>query len=126
MPYKDPAKQKEAKRQWYLRNKKLTIERSMAYKHREQEWFNSVKSTKTCVQCGETRYELLEFHHIDPSTKIASVSDMLGTYGRPKVIAEMAKCEVLCRDCHSKHHQHHPTHINRCPTTGRFLKVSNP
>ena len=44
MPYKDPAKQKEAKRQWYLRNKKLTIERSMAYKHREQEWFKSVKS----------------------------------------------------------------------------------
>ena len=45
MPYKDPAKQKEAKRQWYLRNKELTIERSMAYKHREQEWFKSVKST---------------------------------------------------------------------------------
>ena len=49
MPYKDPEQQKEAKRQWYLRNKKLTIERSMAYKHREQEWFKSVKSARNAI-----------------------------------------------------------------------------
>ena len=39
MPFKDPVKQKEAQRQWYLRNKKITIERSLKYKHDNQVWF---------------------------------------------------------------------------------------
>jgi hypothetical protein len=104
MPYKDPEKQKEAKRQWYLQNKELTIKRSMGHKHRDQEWFKSIKSTKFCVDCGETKYELLDFHHKDPNTKIMSVSDMLGTYGKQKILDEMAKCEVLCKSCHKKHH----------------------
>ena len=54
MPYQDPEKQKEAKRQWYLQNKELTIKRSMGHKHRDQEWFKSIKSTKFCVDCGES------------------------------------------------------------------------
>ena len=110
MPYKDPIKQKESKRQWYLKNKKLTIERSMEHKHRDQEWFKSIKSTKSCVECGESRYELLDFHHIDPSTKITTVSDMLGRYGRKKILDEMAKCEILCKSCHMKHHYNYPFH----------------
>jgi hypothetical protein len=110
MPYKDPIKQKEAKRQWYLKNKELTIKRSMAHKHRDQEWFKSIKSTKSCVECGESRYELLDFHHIDPSTKITTVSDMLGRYGRSKILDEMAKCEILCKSCHMKHHYNYPFH----------------
>ena len=80
MPYKDSAAHKAAKAAWYQKNKKLTIERSMAYKHREQEWFKSVKSQAVCVSCGHDVYEDLDYHHIDPSTKIACVSDMLGTY----------------------------------------------
>ena len=123
MPYKNPQKQKEAKRQWYLRNKKLTIERSMAYKRREQEWFKSVKSQAVCASCGHDVYEDLDYHHIDPNTKIACVSDMLGTYGRPKVIAEMAKCEVLCKKCHRNHHVNHGNPRQaRDPKTGRFIK----
>ena len=111
MPYKDPEKQKEAKRQWYLRNKKLTIERSMKYKHDNQKWFKEEKLKdviRGCVDCGCTgsMSTLTEFdyHHIDPKTKILAVSDMLGTFGRPKVIAEMQKCELLCKPCHRKHH----------------------
>ena len=123
MPYKDPEQQKEAKRQWYLRNKKLTIERSMAYKRREQEWFKSVKSQAVCASCVHDVYEDLDYHHIDPNTKIACVSDMLGTYGRPKVIAEMAKCEVLCKKCHRNHHVNHGNPRQaRDPKTGRFIK----
>ena len=49
-------------------------------------------------------YEDLDFHHVDPNTKILSVSDMLGTYGRKKVLDEMAKCVVLCKSCHKNHH----------------------
>ena len=110
MPYKDPVKQKEAQRQWYLKNKKITIQRSMKYKHDNQVWFKETKLKDVasgCVKCGHKGDPSeFDYHHIDPSTKIFAVSDMLGTYGRPKVIAEMAKCEIMCKSCHYKHH--HP------------------
>ena len=54
MPYKNPQKQKEAKRQWYLRNKKLTIERSMAYKHDNQKWFKSEKLKDVIRGCVDS------------------------------------------------------------------------
>ena len=108
MPYKDPIKQKDAKHQWYLRNKKITLERSMTYKHNNQIWFKETKLqdvSNGCCDCGKKGHpDEFDYHHIDPNTKIASVSDMLGTYGRPKVIAEMAKCQILCKPCHRKHH----------------------
>ena len=44
------------------------------------------------------------------STKVTTVSDMLGRYGRPKVLEEMAKCDVLCKQCHMKHHYGYPFH----------------
>ena len=126
MPYKNPEKQKEAKRQWYLKNKKITIERSMKYKHDNQVWFKETKLkdvSKGCSCCGYMGHpDDFDYHHVDPSTKILAVSDMLGTYGRPKVIAEMAKCVIVCKPCHAKYHPH----TTRCSTTGRFTKKSHP
>ncbi len=104
MPYSDPVKQKESQHRSYLRNKDVTIKRALEHKRRDQQWFKEIKSQKVCADCGHDVYEDLDFHHIDPATKIMSVSDMLGTYGRKKVLAEMAKCEVLCKSCHKKHH----------------------
>jgi len=34
----------------------------------------------------------------------------LGGYGRKKILDEMAKCEVLCKSCHMKHHYNYPFH----------------
>ena len=115
MPFKDPVKQKEAQRQWYLRNKKITIERSMKYKHDNQVWFKETKLNDVACGCRDCGYvghpDEFDYHHIDPNTKIACVSDMLGTYGRPKVIAEMAKCDIVCKPCHEQiHYPNYPFH----------------
>tara|TARA_B100000941_G_C28083025_1_gene339717 strand:+ start:147 stop:482 length:336 start_codon:yes stop_codon:yes gene_type:complete len=111
MPYKCPIKQKQAQHKSYLKHKKKVITKSMAYKHNNQKWFKEEKLKdvmKGCVDCGCTgnMSTLTEFdyHHIYPQTKILAVSDMLGTFGRPKVIAEMKKCELLCKPCHRKYH----------------------
>lgn len=43
------------------------------------------------------------FHHRDPSTKQYDVSAM---YGQPieTVLAELDKCDILCRNCHTSEH----------------------
>lgn len=56
-----------------------------------------------CVDCGT--YDNLEFHHRDASSKRASISTLVGGgYSLTSIITEIAKCDVLCRTHHLKHH----------------------
>lgn len=50
-----------------------------------------------CVLCGSA--ESLEVDHIDPSTKLFDVSKMWGVK-ESTFLAELAKCQVLCKKCH--------------------------
>jgi hypothetical protein len=58
---------------------------------RRAAWFKD----KYCVKCGSI--ENLENHHLDPSQKISS---SVWSWSLEKRDAELAKCEVLCYDCH--------------------------
>ena len=108
MPYKCPIKQKAAQHRSYLRNIEITKKRALEHKHRDQERFKALKKkmcANGCTDCGFKGIpQQFDFHHIDPNTKILCVADMLGTYGRKKVLAEINKCEILCKPCHKKHH----------------------
>jgi hypothetical protein len=56
-----------------------------------------------CIECGETDFVCLQFDHIDPSTKIGSVSTMVANKRSLKLIKEeVAKCQVLCANCHQR------------------------
>ena len=60
-----------------------------------------------CSKCGSQ--DGLEIHHIDPSTK----SFTLGSgwhHAWPKIEAELKKCEILCEQCHIKHHKSKAEH----------------
>lgn len=68
-------------------------------------WLRSIKSTLKCATCGESHHAVLDFHHRDPAQKDNEVNRILRDCGsRDKVIAEIAKCEVLCSNCHRKLH----------------------
>lgn len=54
-----------------------------------------------CVRCGFADARALDFHHVDPATKRFSVAN-IGVH-RPsdaRLLAEIAKCELLCANCH--------------------------
>lgn len=52
---------------------------------------------KSCVVCGTT--ESLEVDHIDPAQK---VSHRIWTWSRPRIEAELAKCQILCTEHHKE------------------------
>ena len=53
-----------------------------------------------CVDCGNTDIRVLEFDHVR-GEKIWSVSEMVTRgSGMDVLLAEIAKCEVRCRNCH--------------------------
>ena len=55
-----------------------------------------------CVDCGETDLLVLEFDHVR-GTKVQGVFLMAARGANPaKIIAEIAKCEVRCVNCHRR------------------------
>lgn len=55
-----------------------------------------------CICCGSD--EDLDFHHKDPSTKLFTIAKA-SSFGEERFWKEVAKCELLCRDCHTAHHK---------------------
>lgn len=88
--------------------------KAQALQHRKKlgDWFLQLKSTLCCKICGETKPWRLAFHHRDPLTKVSEVSRMIGdTCSRKQILEEIAKCDVLCHNCHSD--IHHCTDLPR-------------
>jgi hypothetical protein len=68
-------------------------------------WWIDFKSTKSCEVCGESAPECLHFHHIDPATKDIDLGRAASNgWSKERILAEVAKCRVLCANCHLKHH----------------------
>lgn len=79
MPYADPDVQREYQR--------VRVARIRA------EWL----ADKCCVKCGSK--DKLHVDHIDPRTK---VSHRIWSWSAPRRAEELAKCQVLCKDCHKE------------------------
>ena len=77
----------------------------LTYKRRLAKWQAMVDEQKAggCVLCGNTDLRFLEFHHRDPRQKSFNIS---ASRSRPPrlVMAEIAKCDVLCANCHRAVH----------------------
>lgn len=71
-------------------------------KQRHQEfggWLNEIKS-QPCTDCGGTFPAIcMDFDHRDPATKSFVISHS-GTRRRRAMLAEIAKCDVVCANCH--------------------------
>ncbi len=68
-------------------------------------WVSELKSQLVCARCGEDHPGCLQFHHADPMQKETSVAVAVSIgWGRARILRELGKCEVLCANCHAKHH----------------------
>ncbi|MDL9981045.1 hypothetical protein [Microbacterium candidum] len=55
-----------------------------------------------CVDCGNRDLRVLDFDHRPGSGKSADVMRLVaGGYGIPRLLDEIAKCDVRCRNCHA-------------------------
>ncbi len=63
------------------------------------------KQKSGCRLCGENSSpDALDFHHIDPNTKLLSLSSMVRSSGILAMLNEIEKCVVICSNCHRKMH----------------------
>lgn len=74
-----------------------------------------------CVVCNST--ERLQFDHIDHSKKVFDIADRLAQYTWKRILPELAKCQLLCFECHlnksSIENSGHPMHQHGTPSMYR-------
>lgn len=56
-----------------------------------------------CGRCDEKHPACLDFHHRDRTTKEGHIGEFR-RFGMKRLLAEIAKCDVLCANCHRKLH----------------------
>lgn len=95
---------KERGRQNYNKNKeKWNQTHSKTKLIKSQKIIEIKQNSNGCSKCQEKRYYLLDFHHIDPSTKIFQIGQGEAK-GWKKVEDEIKKCILLCSNCHREFH----------------------
>jgi hypothetical protein len=84
----------EGKEQWKAYNKKRTQNNKL---------FLQEERSKGCVKCGESRYYVIDFHHLNPKEKTFTIGATT-QWTRTQLESELKKCIRLCRNCHSELH----------------------
>jgi len=93
----------------YSKYRKKSIKKSY---NRGQEFMDRYKKYCGCQKCGEKRFWVLDFHHIDPNEKNHPLP-YFKTYVLSVIKNEIRKCKVLCRNCHTDfHYQEKTQNIN--------------
>jgi len=68
-------------------------------------WIEQYKIGKECIICSENHPACLDFHHVDRTIKEFSIGAFpRKTYTLKKVQEEIAKCIIICSNCHRKKH----------------------
>jgi hypothetical protein len=105
MGYKNKTDQLASQRRWYSNHKVEVVERVLQRRRDLYDWLRKLKRTLKCNRCPESFWVCLDFHHTDPTEKDMSVAQAVRNgWSKKRILAEIAKCEVLCKNCHAKEH----------------------
>lgn len=95
--------QKEINARYYQENKDKYYEHNKRNRKILKEKFLEFKSTLKCSICFESRHWCLDFHHVNDD-KLSNVSDLVRFGNWNKIMEEIEKCIVVCRNCHADIH----------------------
>lgn len=105
MPYKDPNYKRKYNQQHYLAHKEEHIKRAKANAVLKKERLRIIlrdAKAKPCADCGvQYPFYVMQFDHLgDKEFTVASFPNTTGSPSR--LLREIAKCEVVCANCHAE------------------------
>lgn len=96
---------RQHKRKYYEAHKQKVKAESVAYKRQTAALATAIKRESGCRLCGEREVVCLDFHHRDADEKDFTIGTASARgYARAKILEEIAKCVVICSNCHRKLH----------------------
>ena len=70
---------------------------------KKRKQYDAMMRQHWCSVCGKNDHEVLEWHHVNPAEKSFGIGS--STCRREEVVRlEMARCVVMCRNCHKIFH----------------------
>lgn len=95
---------------WHYKNVEHNTQRSLDRRQRLRAFVYLLKrEAGGCEQCGESDPACLDFHHRSEADKEMSVSKLISYgYARDRLLEEIARCKILCANCHRKEHYSKP------------------
>lgn len=97
--------QKTRKHAYYAAN----VSKFVGYAKKRRAQFaaeiDEYKRERGCECCPENEPCCLDFHHRDTGDKNDNVATMMRDSGQASVWREIAKCVILCANCHRKLHK---------------------
>lgn len=94
----------EGERRWKREARENSVP-AKVIKEAQRAEIAAIKARSGCKNCGEKDPDCLDFHHRDPKEKLFNIA-LSGNRDWPDIFAEIKKCDVLCTNCHRKHHAH--------------------
>ena len=97
---------RESAKSYIKKNWGRIRERMSAERKKRAGILAEIKTTRGCARCGFNSHPVaLDFHHINPEEKVDGVPNMSNRHAKWElVLEEVAKCEVLCANCHRIQH----------------------
>lgn len=105
LPEDELARYRTANAEATRRRRETDPEKVRAEKRRRMDANRTIiRQAKTvpCTDCG-VQYppHVMQFDHLDPAQKHFNVGERGPTLGESRLTAEIAKCEVVCANCHA-------------------------
>ncbi len=80
---------------------KRSKRRAKAKYDQKRAYVDAIKIERGCTDCGYRNHPAaLEFDHLPGTIKIKTIAQMCNNTSMAKLRAEIAKCEVVCANCH--------------------------
>lgn len=101
MPYKDPEAARAAKRRYYDKNVAKVKAAAQSQRAQNRAVVAKIKEDAPCTDCG-VNYPacVMQFDHIG-NDKVDHVNRLVRSASLKTVMEEIAKCEVVCANCHA-------------------------
>ena len=65
-------------------------------------WYQGLKTGKPCTDCGQVFDPVaMQWDHLPGKEKTAELGYLAGRGCKRRVIDEIAKCELVCANCHA-------------------------
>lgn len=85
----------------YQRNKQVYLDKNKRRRQENAAYVRSIKEKGSCLDCGIKDWRVLDFDHLPQYEKVADIASPLArSWGRDKLNKEIAKCELVCSNCH--------------------------
>ena len=80
-----------------MKSEKLSIAKQKAYL---AQYLRDLKTKTACIDCGiNYPYYVMDFDHVR-GVKQANVMELVSTLSKKRIDLEIAKCEIVCSNCH--------------------------